>query len=149
MGIGHAFSFLYRRLWGTCPIPIVPIMLNTYFPPNTPSPIRCHRLGQAVRASIEQWTGGKRVAIMASGGLTHVLVDEVLDRQVLDALEANDPALIRALPREQLVGGTSEGLNWVAAAGALGPLKMELIDYIPAYRSNKGSGCALTFARWQ
>src|ERR1044071_4560690 len=28
IGIGHAFSFLYRRLWPECQVPIVPVMLN-------------------------------------------------------------------------------------------------------------------------
>src|SRR5581483_9827698 len=34
VGIGHAFSFLYRRIWPGTRVPIVPVMINTYFPPN-------------------------------------------------------------------------------------------------------------------
>ena len=52
------------------------------------------------------------------------------------------------LPRELLKGGTSEILNWVALDGAVGPLKMTLIDYIPGYRSRPSTGCAMAFAYW-
>jgi hypothetical protein len=35
------------------------------------------------------------------------------------------------------------------AAGALEHLRMELIDYVPAYRSPAGTGVGMTFSRWQ
>jgi len=38
---GHAYSFIHRRFMRNGPIPIVPVMLNTYYPPNQPSPRRC------------------------------------------------------------------------------------------------------------
>jgi 3-O-methylgallate 3,4-dioxygenase len=148
-GIGHAFSFLYQRLWPACDVPIVPVMINTYFPPNQPTPKRCHDLGKAVREAIGSWTGGERVAVMASGGLSHIVIDEEIDQRALDALKAKDTAALHALPREQLVGGTSEILNWVALDGAVGPLPMTLIDYIPGYRSKPSTGCAMAFAYWQ
>jgi hypothetical protein len=148
-GIGHAFSFLYQRLWPECDVPIVPVMINTYFPPNQPTPKRCHDLGKAVREAVGTWTGGERVAVMASGGLSHIVIDEAIDQQALDALQAKDTRALHALPREQLVGGTSEILNWVALDGAVGPLPMTLIDYIPGYRSKPSTGCAMAFAYWQ
>jgi OH-DDVA oxygenase/3-O-methylgallate 3,4-dioxygenase len=148
-GVGHAFSFLYQRLWPECQVPIVPIMVNTYYPPNQPTPRRCHNLGKAVRQAIGTWTGGERVAVLASGGLSHIVIDEPLDQQVLDALKAKDTAALHALPRELLKGGTSEILNWVALDGAVGELPMTLIDYIPGYRSRPSTGCAMAFAYWQ
>ena len=33
----HAFSFVYRRLMRDRPIPSVPVLLNTFYPPNQPS----------------------------------------------------------------------------------------------------------------
>ncbi|HEY2595012.1 MAG TPA: hypothetical protein VGK33_14040 [Chloroflexota bacterium] len=148
-GIGHAFSFLYQRFWPTCNVPIVPIMVNTYYPPNQPTPKRCHDLGKAVRTALESWTGGERVAVLASGGLSHIVIDEPLDQQVLNALKAKDTKALYALPRELLKGGTSEILNWVALDGAVGPLPMTLIDYIPGYRSRPSTGCAMAFAYWK
>jgi hypothetical protein len=147
-GIGHAFSFLYQRLWPECQVPIVPVMINTYFPPNQPTPKRCHDLGKAIRAAIGTWSGGERVGVLASGGLSHIVIDEEIDRLALDALQAKDTAALHALPRDLLVGGTSEILNWVALDGAVGSLPMHLIDYIPGYRSRPSTGCAMAFAYW-
>ena len=148
-GIGHAFSFLYQRLWPDCNVPIVPIMINTYFPPNHPTPKRCHDLGRAVHDAIGEWTGGERVGVLASGGLSHIMIDEEIDQQALNALKAKDVKALHALPRDLLVGGTSEILNWVALDGAVGKLPMTLIDYIPGYRSKPSTGCAMAFAYWQ
>jgi Catalytic LigB subunit of aromatic ring-opening dioxygenase len=148
-GIGHAFSFLYQRLWPECGVPIVPVMINTYYPPNQPTPKRCHDLGNAVREAVCSWTGGERVGVLASGGLSHIVIDEKIDQQTLDALQSKDAKALHALPREQLVGGTSEILNWVALDGAVGPLPMTLIDYVPGYRSRPSTGCAMAFAYWQ
>jgi hypothetical protein len=147
-GIGHAFSFLYQRLWPECDVPIVPVMINTYFPPNHPTPKRCHDLGKAIHAAVGAWQGGERVGVIASGGLSHIMIDEELDQQALNALRAKDVHALHALPRDLLVGGTSEILNWVALDGAVGDLPMTLIDYIPGYRSRPSTGCAMAFAYW-
>jgi 3-O-methylgallate 3,4-dioxygenase len=47
--------------------------------------------------------------------------------------------------------GTSEIKNWIVAAGAMSEteLKMDLIDYVPCYRSEAGSGSGLAFAAWR
>ena len=148
IGIGHAFSFLYRRLWPDCQVPIVPVMVNTYYPPNQPTPKRCYELGQAIRRAVGSWSGGQRVAVMASGGLSHIVIDEPLDRQLLDALSSKDTQALCSFPRALLKGGTSEALNWIAVAGAAEHLKMTLIDYIPGYRTPPSTGCAMTFAYW-
>lgn len=148
VGIGHAFSFLYRRMWPECDVPIVPIMVNTYYPPNQPTPKRCYALGQAVRRGIEEWGNGERVAVMASGGLSHVIIDEELDRFVLDGLLEQDKDKLAAIPRDKMKGGTSETLNWVAVAGATEHLTPNLVDYVPTYRSPAATGCGMTFAYW-
>ncbi len=148
VGIGHAFSFLYRRLWPGGTVPIVPVLLNTYYPPNQPTPRRCYRLGQSLRRAIGSWEGAGRVAVLASGGLSHVVVDEELDREALDAMARKDERRLHGLPREKLRGGTSEILSWVTVAGAVEPLSMQLVEYLPAYRSPAGTGCGLAFAYW-
>jgi len=148
-GIGHAFGFLYQRLWPECDVPIVSMMVNTYYPPNQPTPKRCWNLGKAVAESLKEWGPGKRVAIMASGGLSHIMMDEEVDQQTLQGLQNKKPELLWSLPRERLVGGTSEILNWVALDGATQHLDMHLLDYIPGYRSLPSTGCAMTFAYWE
>jgi len=148
-GVGHAFSFLYRRIWPGGVLPMVPVMVNTYYPPNQPTPKRCYALGQAVRRAIESWKSDARVAIMASGGLSHVVIDEELDQMVLEGLTQRKRELLYSLPREKMRGGTSEILNWVALAGSVEAMEMNLVDYVTTYRSPAGTGCGMTFAYWK
>ena len=147
-GIGHAFSFLYRRILPGGALPMVPVMVNTYFPPNQPTPGRCYALGQCIREAIASWDSDARVAVMASGGLSHFVVDEDIDRRTLKALAEKDADALRSLPREKLRSGTSEILNWVALGGAAEPMDMTLVDYVPGYRTAAGTGCGMGFAYW-
>lgn len=146
--IGHAFTFVRRRLMGESALPMVPICVNTYLPPNQPTPSRCFSLGQSVADAVATFPEDIRVAVVASGGLSHFVVDEELDQQVLRALATNDGDLLGRIPRKHLRSGTSEVLNWMAAGGALGKLSMSVVDYIPAYRSPAGTGVGMGFAVW-
>jgi 3-O-methylgallate 3,4-dioxygenase len=46
--------------------------------------------------------------------------------------------------------GTSETKNWLVTAGIMSvtDLKMNLLDYVPCYRSDAGTGNAMAFATW-
>jgi 3-O-methylgallate 3,4-dioxygenase len=148
-GMGHAFSFVYGRLMNGKTIPTVPIMVNTYYPPNQPTPKRCFDLGRAVRAAIEAWESDARVAVIGSGGLSHFVIDQELDQQILKAMQAKDAEALGGLPQRRLNSGTSEVRNWISTAGAVEHLDMQLIDYVPCYRSPAGTGCAMGFAQWR
>ena len=100
------------------PVAAVPIFLNTYFPPNQPRPKRCYEFGQAVRKAVEAFPGDERIGVLASGGLSHFLVDEDLDRAILKACADKDAKFLQNVPRNKLHAGSSEILNWVAIAGA-------------------------------
>jgi 3-O-methylgallate 3,4-dioxygenase len=147
-GIGHAFSFIFRRIMDGTVIPTVPVMLNTYYPPNQPTPQRCYQLGRALRDAVEAWPSDARVAVLASGGLSHFMVDEALDRQVIKAMQDGDDDALCSLPRERLNSGSSEIRNWISAAGAAGHLEMKLIDYVPVYLTPAGTGIGAGFAVW-
>lgn len=148
--IGHAHTFVRRRLLqNKPPITMVPVMINTFYPPNVPSPKRCYDFGRAIRRAIDSWDSDLTVAVIASGGLTHFIVEEELDQRVLHALKNKDRETLITIPKEKFVSGTSEILNWVALAGALEDMNMELIDYIPAYRTLAKSGCGMAFAYWK
>jgi hypothetical protein len=148
IGVGHAFSFLYRRILPGGKLPMVPVMVNTYYPPNQPTPKRCYAFGQAVRKAIESWNADKRVAVMASGGLSHVVIDEEIDQMTIDGLRSKKPEILWRLPRERLSGGTSEILNWVALAGVVASMDLEFLEYVTTYRSPAGTGCGMGFAYW-
>ena len=148
--LGHAFTFVRRRLMdlGAPPIPMVPILLNTFYPPNPPTPQRCYALGLALRRAVESFGPDRKVAIVASGGLSHFVVDEALDRQVLRGLLEGRPELLTSLPVEKLVSGTSEIRNWIVVAGACAGYPVDVLHYVPAYRSAALTGCGMGFAAW-
>jgi hypothetical protein len=147
-GEGHAFGFVHNRLLSGMTIPVVPVFLNTYFPPNQPTPGRCYRLGQALRKAVESFPGSARIGVLASGGLSHFTVDEELDGRVVRALREKDAQALSNLPREQLNSGSSEIRNWICMAGAVEHLNLKHIEYIPAYRTPAGTGTGLCFADW-
>jgi len=145
---GHAFQFIHRHL--TAPdLPVVAILLNTYMPPAQPRARRCAQLGAALRHAVEGMDGDRRVGILASGGLSHFLVSEDLDRTVLDACAADDTDTLAAIPEAVLQSGTSEIKNWITVAAACRGLEFDLIDYIAGYRTQAGTGTGLAFATWQ
>jgi Catalytic LigB subunit of aromatic ring-opening dioxygenase len=150
-GLPHAFAFIVKRLFDNNPGPILPILQNTCYPPNQPTPRRCFALGKAIAAAVAEWRETASVAIVASGGLSHFVVDEELDRTLLDALERRDAAALCSLPRHRLHSAASEVLNWVALGGAMQPtsLKMEQLAYVPVYRTPAATGGGWAFARWR
>ena len=151
--IGHAFHYVYRRLMDNEVTPNVPIMVNTYYPPNAPTAKRCYKFGQALRRAIEAWGNGSgtRVAIFASGGLSHTVIEEDLDAQIIDGLRHDDVEKLIEYPDVRFRAGTSEIKNWIILAGAMSGsgLQMNLVDYVPCYRTEAGNGCAMGFAEWQ
>lgn len=146
-GEGHAVGFVHKRIMQDV-VPIVPVCINTYYPPNQPTPSRCYKLGQAIRAAVESYPGDARVGIIGSGGLSHFVVDEALDRGFLDMLRRNDAGAIQGLPREKLNSGSSEIRNWICVAGAVEHLSLEWSLYEPGYRTPAGTGTGLGFAFW-
>ncbi|BDI06469.1 protocatechuate 3,4-dioxygenase [Sphaerotilus microaerophilus] len=152
---GHAFQFIHRRLLqgGSVPadhmVPVIPVILNTFDPPNQPTPRRCVQLGAALRELIAAWPQDLRVGVIASGGLSHFVVDEELDQQVLDAIRHKDGAALAALDPKRLQAGSSEIRNWLVVGELARELELEHVDYIPAYRSPALTGTGLAFASWK
>jgi hypothetical protein len=147
-GEGHAFGFVRQRIMKGTVIPVVPIVLNTYYPPNQPTPRRCYKLGQAIRQAIEGYPQSLRIGVVASGGLSHFTVDEALDCEIIRALREKDADALQSLPREQLNSGSSEIRNWICAAGALEHLDLHWVHYCPGYRTPAGTGTGLCFGSW-
>ncbi len=150
---GHAFGWALGPMlagtpWEQNAIPSVPVMLNTYFPPNQPSSARCYDLGVALARAVEDLPGDRRVVVVGSGGLSHFVVDEELDRSVLSALERQDAQALRAIPENRINSGTSEVRNWLTVGGAAAHLATKWTEYVPAYRSAAGTGVGLAFGVW-
>jgi hypothetical protein len=147
-GAPHAWSFPINRWFGGKQPAIVPILINTCYPPNWISPRRAYTLGRAVRRAIESWQSDLRVAIATSGGLSHFVVDEELDRLVLRGLSEANGEILTSLARVRLQSAATEILNWVAAAGAMGETPMEVLTYEPCYRTPAGTGFGAAVGQW-
>ncbi|WP_338448190.1 hypothetical protein R4Z09_18340 [Niallia oryzisoli] len=147
--IGHAYTFVRRRLLSNKAIPMVPVFVNCFFPPNKPTPARCYEFGKALKKAIESWGEDKRVVVIGSGGLSHFKLDEKLDEVVIDGLKRGDAEVLKSIPREKLEGASGEILNWIVAAGALEDKKIDYLEYVAGYRSPAGTGVGMTFAVWK
>lgn len=150
-GIGHAFGFIYRQIMRDKVPPNVPLITNTFFPPNQPGARRCFKFGQMIGEAIRDWPGNQRVAIFGSGGMSHFVIDETFDRKMIEAIARRDRETLCAIDDGELQSGTSELKNWIAAAGALFDTGLDggLIDYQPCYRSAAGTGTANGFIAWR
>jgi hypothetical protein len=150
-GIPHAYGFVYRQIMRDQVIPNVPVILNTFYPPNQPTVSRCFHFGAAIGRAIASWDADKTVGIFASGGLSHFVVDADFDRAFLDALKNSNVAALTSPGEAMYQSGTSECKNWITAAGILSTtsLKMQVVDYLPFYRSLAGTGTGTAYALWQ
>lgn len=147
-GFGHAYGFVLRSLLKDRRVGVVPVLLNTYYPPNQPSAARCYDLGQALAQAVSDSGTDRKVTFAASGGLSHFVVNEELDRRVLEAIAENDAKTLRSVPQELLDSGTSEIRNWITVAGAMSGREVAWYDYVPCYRTAAGTGCGMAFLQW-
>ena len=149
-GASHAFGHIYRQVMRDQVVPNVPVFQNTFYPPNQPTAKRAYDFGRVVRDAIDSWDSDARVAIIASGGMSHFVIDETFDRKFVAALKAKDKAALTAIPLAELQSGTSELKSWISLAGALEPFQttMHELDYVPCYRSPAGTGTANGFYWW-
>jgi protocatechuate 4,5-dioxygenase beta chain len=110
------------------PAPVLPLAVNMIRHP-FPTAQRLRKLGVALRAAIESFPGNARVAVIATGGMSHQIsgtrfgmANEEWDRAFLKRIEKDLDALV-AIPQEEImkIGGTeaSELAIWFAMRGAL------------------------------
>ena len=132
MLVDHAFTLPLKLFWPqevACPVMTVPICINTVqFP--LPSAKRCFQLGRAVGDAIRSWNSDLKVAVMATGGLSHQLdgtragfINKAFDLEFMDSLISN-PEWATQYSIHELVEKTGtqgvELLMWLAMRAALG-----------------------------
>jgi len=131
MLVDHACTLPLKLFWpeGDCPVTVVPVCINTVqFP--LPSAKRCYALGKAVGQAIQSWDSHKKVAVIASGGLSHQLdgeragfINKEYDTFCMNNMGPNPDAITdkSSLDIVELAGSQGvEVLNWLAARGAIG-----------------------------
>jgi hypothetical protein len=150
-GVPHAYGYVYRRVMEDKVVPHVPVFVNTHYPPNRPTAARCVDFGRALGKAIAAWPSDARIAVIASGGLSHYVIDETFDGMVLASMRKGDAASIDAIDENIFEAGTAEIKNWLPLFGAMLETKMPmtLVDYVPCYRSEAGTGNAMGFAYWR
>ncbi len=136
--LGHSFAAVYEWVIDGNKIPVVPVFVNTYLPP-LPTPQRCVALGKAIAEIIAERP--ERVAIIASGGLSHYPGTWKYPQPAYDfdywaiaLMERGQIDPLMQLTSEQLdeVGNT-EMLPWYFLFGAIGNVPGELLTYQPTW----------------
>ena len=152
--LDHGFTIPLWRM-ELDPLPrIVPIVINSLEPP-MPTIARCFAWGALIAKAIAAYPADVRIAIVASGGLSHSIgeatmgaIDEAFDAGCIAAFEAGGETPVREYLDRTLAAagnGSAEIRNWCAAHAAAGSRGFELIAYhvIPEVYV----GCA--WAAWQ
>jgi hypothetical protein len=149
-GMPHAYGFIYKQIFRNYVVPHVPIDNNTFFPPNQPKAPRCLALGKAVGEAIRAWDSSARVAVIATGGLSHFVVDEDFDREIMESMRKNDFEDLLKYSEGYYQAGSSEIKSWIAMGGAIqgSNLSGNIVDYYALYRTPAGTGSSAAFMYW-
>jgi aromatic ring-opening dioxygenase catalytic subunit (LigB family) len=157
--ISHAHvEPLMRILLPNADVPIVPIYVNAIHPPG-PTPSRCYAFGQMLGDIIRNHLAGKRIAIYASGGLSHFTagypwrhyrgpfgygcISEDFDRKVLRWIADGQGSKLAELSSAELLDhGEIELRSWIVLAGAVGAVPARVLAYEPLYRGLMGMAVA-------
>jgi protocatechuate 4,5-dioxygenase beta chain len=145
---GFSVPMHYLNPEGT--IPLVPVGMNCTVPP-IPTPERAYQVGETFRELLRSWSGPERIAVLATGGLSHepggpryLYVDEEFDRWFLELLAKGDHDTIRrevTLERMEAAGsgGTAELNAWMLVLPfTQGPA--DVLAYMPAVAWRTGTG---------
>jgi hypothetical protein len=152
----HAHTEPLLHLVGSQDVAVLPVFVNAIHVP-APTPARCLAFGRALREAIQRYPGDVRVALGASGGLSHftagypyrhyegplsfgaISVD--FDRRLIEVIRSGDfSALSRLSNHDLLVNGDIEFRQWVVMLGALGRGVPEYLAYEPFFSGLTGMG---------
>ncbi|MBI2493700.1 MAG: extradiol ring-cleavage dioxygenase [Candidatus Rokubacteria bacterium] len=163
-GLAGAFDFAYSyeiESWDEMSVPLsflmpegqlplVPIYTNCGAPP-LPAPRRCLELGAFVRRFIDARPAGERIALLATGGISHWVgtpetgrINPDWDHWVLDHVARGDVGPLTRLTWDEIErdggNGGQEIRNWIALMGAVPGWKGEVLAYEPV--AEWITGCA-------
>lgn len=109
---------------------IVPLQVGVLQLP-IPNAKRCYKLGKSLRKAIQSYPEDLRVAVVATGGLSHQVhgeragfLNEAWDEEFLELLEKSPLTLVDKRLAEYAVLGGMEGaevIMWLVMRGALSP----------------------------
>ncbi len=154
--ISHAHAQIMSYL--NPQVPVIPFFVNAIHVP-APSPARCYAFGQALRTALATWSSPLRVAVYASGGLSHFsagfpyeaysgpyqvgAIAEAFDKRVVAWLREGQNAKLADLQSSDLLeNGLVELRQWITLMGILGDRKPEFLVYEAFYRAIMGLSVA-------
>jgi 2,3-dihydroxyphenylpropionate 1,2-dioxygenase len=124
--LDHSFMVpLHFGIKGGMNVPVIPIIVNTYVPPQ-PEIARCFQLGREIARWAEN--AGLRIGTLGTGGMSHYPgtpryynPDIPADRRILEWLENGEVDKLTAMSAKELdQEGMTELRNWAVAIGARG-----------------------------
>lgn len=133
-----AFTIPYEFMGFGRDVPMTPIFVNAYIPPQ-PSALRCYAFGQALARAVSRM--GRRALLIASGGLSHYpgtehysTPDVDTDRQLYEQMRAGNLTGLLALDEQALDrSGNLELRAPLIAAGAMGNRKPFMATFEPSW----------------
>lgn len=131
-------------------IRVIPVYLASAVDPFL-SMNRCKQLGANISEAVAAFDGDEKVAVIASGGISHWVgvkesgrVNEEFDRRILDQACALDIDAIASLTNEEILedggNGAMELRNWVVTMAAVQADAAELLEYQPVPQWVTGLG---------
>ncbi len=131
-------------------LPIVPVLTNCVAPP-LPTPKRSWALGGFIRRFIDARPANERVALIATGGISHWIgvpntghINPHWDHWVLDTIAEGRGEELAALTWDQIErdggNGGQEIRNWIAVLAAVPGVKGEVLTYEPVKEWLTGAG---------
>lgn len=159
----HAFGPVLRVLDPDARLQVLPVFVEAIHHP-APAAARCYAFGQALRVAIAAWNSPARIAVAASGGLSHFnagypygafarlglparawgQIEPAFDQALLaDIAQGRGDRLARFTAQELLTNGAVELRSWITALGVLGNAPGQVLAYEPFYRAIMGMGVVL------
>jgi hypothetical protein len=154
--LSHAHCQILRTIVRDADIPVVLVFVNAFNLPAI-SPRRCYQLGEAIREIVDNLPSHERIALYASGGLSHfpssypfrhyrgphtlgsISVD--FDQSAVQHIARGDGDKLGQLSaRELLENGGLEMKNWIVLLGAVGKVAPQLLVYEAFYSAIMGMG---------
>jgi len=152
--ISHAHRDILRFHDPEGSLALVPVFVNAIHVPG-PTPRRCYEFGRIIRQAVEQSPDEKRVAIYASGGMSHftagypwphyegpatvgsICID--FDHELTTAMRDGQSARLAELSSSDLLAnGGIEFRQWLVMLGVLGDAKPRELVYEPFFRAVMG-----------
>lgn len=137
--LDHGTSLPLEMMGIDSDVAVIPLIINSIFPP-LPMLARCAQLGTAIAAAVAESKLPRRVGLLATGGISHIVGgpgmqynDSTFDEDFLSAIKGGQ--IDRACRYSDTVldaagNGTHEIRNWIVAAAAASPRVPEVVTAI-------------------